>query len=582
MKLQGERTTEQTSHQKARRDALQNLAEQKPMQKDALYDVQGKGFNIHSKNDMERAYDELASLQRSAIADYSKWAKKEVRYDGLDAETAARNLKQYNDTYTMSMLMGVLSPLERGCSITSVMQCMFSYNIVRVMNPNMDMDTSRFFYNAKNTLAPLIDDLRTDHPVIGRFASALVLNKIPDAFNEFGGASMASTIDLHEKTNDIDSMYFTPRQVAALKLNFMEQYYADLRTTTNPYVQQGYTANYNKAMQHLNAICTHSGYDMSIVGVEEKYLVSLKIKENPNYMTMFTETSDVFGAKVDIDKAMNEGRWLGEFITADEHPVYGDKDLATNGVFHVRKPWTKETMAEDMSFKIKSFEAMREYVHSGACVGDKAALEKQIDEHEQQYLTRMSYMAKTDNVFYKPKSKDKTGESKTEDESQYSQFKDVKSLYANVKAQMTDLNDEHKDLMSTYFTEVDSVLLSKVADRMGYDVKAMRDNDRHAFDPSSEEYMRMLAGVERYARDQGKNIPADKALYNMQVNYFSDCTPEDQYMILAHAVTNVRQGYREHGTDRYGKAVGSRTRVCDILGVDGLTGEDSTTYDLSL
>ena len=560
------------SNQKTRRQAL---AENAGVAHDAGYTILGNGYNIRQKSDRKSAYQELESLQRSAIADYSEWAKEAVNYSNFDSDGAAKNLKQYNDTYTMSMLMGVIAPLENGCSVGSVLQCLMSYNVVRIMNPNLDMDSSRMFYNFKNTVAPMISDMKQDHPILGRLLSPVTSN-VDGALSEAGGAKFATTIDAHQKVHDIDSMYLTPRQAAALKLNFMEQYYSDLRSTNDEYKRRSYTANYNKALEHLNAICSNGGYDMSVVAAEERYLVSLKIQENPNYMTMFSETYDVFGVKVNTTKAKDSQRWTGDFISTDEHEWYGSSDLTTNGAFHVRLPMSADSMKKDMLSHASSFNVMRQYVESDLFTGDKKSREnllKEIENNENQYLERMKFIAKTDNISFGEKI-----------ETVYAKQKSnaVKNAETNINAYGVDL---------TYVDEMQSVVLAKVAKKMGYDPDAMRDNDRHVFDQNSAEYKSMMAGIAGYVRD-GKSdgtfssdMTPERALENIQLNYFEDLNTSEQYDILAHVVTNVEQGYAEHQSDRNGIKRDGLTRLRDIYQDVGISPdvaeqtEDENSYN---
>lgn len=545
------------SSQKARRDKLANNAGRR---RDAGYKLSGDGYNIRQKSDYKSAQRELESLQRSAIADYSKWAEETVRYDGLDEEYTATNLKQYNDVYTMSMLMGVIRPLENGCDIGSVLQCLMSYNVARIMNPNLDMDSSRMFYNFKNTVAPMVADLKSDHPVLGKLLSP-ALSGVSNTLSEAGGAKMATTIDAHEKVHDIDSMYLTPRQVAALKLNFMEQYYIDLRSTSDAYKRKEFTADYNKAMKHLNAICSNGGYDMSVVASEERYLVGLKIQDNPNYMTMFSETFDVFGVKIDTGAVEDSQRWTGQFISTDEHTWYGGHDLTTNGAFHVRMPMSSDDMQRDMKSHAVSFNTMRQYVESPLFTGNsdtKKALLKEIERNENQYLERMKFIAKTDNVQL-PDKVDRT-------------YARALSIAASESENVE--NEYGVDL--TYIDEMQSVTLAKVARNMGYNPDAMRNNDRHVFDTDSTEYKKMMTGISRYVEDCKKNgtvsddMTADRALENIQLNYFDNLDASDQYDLLAHVITNVEQGYKEHQSDRNNVKKEGLTRLRDIYADVGI------------
>ena len=557
--------TEDMNYQQNRREKLAENAVQ-----DANYTLSGNGYSIYQKSDKNSAYEELESLQRSAIADYAVWANEELKYDNLEDASAAKNLKQYNDTYTMSMLMGVIAPLENGCDLSSVMQCLMSYNVVKMMNPDLDMDSSRMFYNFKNTVAPMIADMKADHPILGKMFSPLT-TEVDKTLSEAAGAKFAKTIDSHEKVHDIDSMYLTPRQVAALKVNFMEQYYGDLRQTKDKYKRAEYTANYNKAMDHLNAICTNGGYDMSVVANEERYLVGLKIQKNPKYATMFCETTDVFGVKLDTEDINKTHRFTGQFISTDEHAYYGTSDLKTQGTFHVRQPMSEENMQIDMLSHAENFYTMKQYVNSPMFTGDNAAkkaLLAEISENEKNYVKRMNFVSQTDMLKIS-----------------------VDDAYKQAMSSAVSSYDEKQNIAginATYLDEMQNVTLNNVAKNMGYDPKAMRNNSRRVFDTESAEYKKMMLGLEKYV-DAGKknhtlssDMTAQRALENIQLHYFENLSTDKQYEILAHVMTNVEQGYKEHQSDRNNIKKDGVSRLRDVyadLGIDITS--DETQYQNS-
>lgn len=557
------------SHQKFRKEALLQAS------RDSGYTIAGNGYNVNVKIDRKNAYKELESLQKSAIAQYSKWANEDIKYSALDSDSASKNLKQYNDTYTMAMLMGAISPLERGVDLGSVLQCMISYNIIRTLNPNMDMDSSRMYYNFRNTIAPMIADLSIDHPIAGKLLSNTILKSVDRTLSTAGGARFATTIDAHEKVHDIDSMYLTPRQVAALKINFMEQYYSDLRSTNDDYRRRDFTDKYSKAMKHLETICKNGGYDMSVVAAEERYLVGLKMEQNPKYVTMFAETWDVFGVKMDQNAVNETKRWSGQFIRTDEHEWFGDKNITTNGAFHVRMPMVLGTFEDTGDKKDKdkslrsqllqhanSFDEMRAYVDSPMFTGsdeDRDLLLDEIKKNEKEYLKRVEVIIQTDGItdHGKPISVDQE--------------------YANALEKSRE-SERFNNYSEDFAEELDSVVLDKVATRMGYNSKAMRDNTRHKFDISSDEYVRMLSGLTQYSVNMRKKDPSypedpDVILHNIQNHYFEDLSPAEQYNILAHTVTNVEQGYHEHQSNRNGYSSAHANRLLEL---SELTFDDRT------
>lgn len=574
-KQQGETENEddetEKSYQKARKEALL----QNSQHRDSGYQVAGKGYDVSVSVDKKNAYKELESLQRSAIANYQTWAAETLKYNALENDAAAKNLKQYNDTYTMTMLMGVIAPLERGCDLGSVLQCMVSYNIIRTLNPNLDMDSSRMYYNFRNTIAPMVADLTQSHPIAGRFLGNTLLKGVDRTLSSAGGAKFASTIDAHEKVHDIDSMYLTPRQVAALKVNFMEQYYTDLRSTSDPYERKNFTDEYCKSLKHLEAICHNGGYDMSVVAAEERYLVSLKMEANPKYAMMFKETSDVFGARVDKDAVKESGRWYGQFITSDNHEWFGTEDIASNGAFHVRYPMDKETMDKDLFEHARKFNEMRAYVSGPMFTGEDGKIDAnrkkllaEIDKHEDEYLERMKVMALNDGL----------GDL------------DMKKEYRRVKTSVTDENNHRFDASSRYsedfVEELDLVLRTDVIKRMGYDVSAMRANTRRRFDYDSEEYVRMAKDLTEYGNAKGLSFKGpDDLLNNMQLHYFEDLSAADQYELLAHTVTNIDQGYADHKSNREGlKRMENGGRLSALADLDFGDSEASAedTFDTSL
>lgn len=545
------------SHQKKRREQLAKYH-------NSGHDV--KGYTIRQKSDRNQAYRELESLQQSAIASYQDWAHEEIKYDSFDSEASAQNLKQYNDTYTMSMLMGVIAPLENGCDVSSVLQCLMSYNIVRTLNPNLDMDSSRMYYNFKNTIAPLVADMKADHPVLGFLATPLT-SGIDKTLAEAGGSKFATTIDAHQKVHDIDSMYLTPRQAAAIKLNFMEQYYTDLRSVDDPYRRNDLTAAYNKSIKHLQAICKNSGYDMSVEAAEERYLVAMKIEKNPDYMTMFSETFDVFGVKMNTEAINASERQTGQFISTDEHRWFGQNDITSNGAFHVRMPMTYDALQKDMNEHARDFNEMREYIKSPICpiagTDNEQRLLKVIDSHEKQYNDRMLFIAKTDNI-----KNPKTGEIVSK--------KDADLMYGQARSRAK----RDDSWAGAYADEVDLVTETKVIRNMGYNPAKMKDNERHKIDPASNEYKQMAAAISKKQEYDGiKDKSPEYTLQTMQYHYFEDLDSDDQYNLLAHAIANVEQGYKSHASDRDGMSLNGVASVASVLADLGLEDDNDLTED---
>lgn len=516
-------TETQTSHQKNRRNALAR------MQKDAGYKVQG--FDLRDSQSRNAAYKELESLQRSAIANYKEWAKETINYTNFGSEGVSRNLKQYNDTYTMAMLVGVISPLEQGCTISSCLQTLLSYNIVKTLNPNLDMDSSRLFYNFKNTIQPMLTDFRQEHKILGTLFSGFG-NTLTNSLSEEAGGKFAQTIDSHQDAHDIDSMYLTPRQVAALKLNFMEQYYSDLRSGGSDSNKNAMTQQYNAAISHLNAICNNGGYDMSIVAAEERYLVGLKIQQNPDYATIFAETSDPFGVRMDSKAAQNLHLWNGQFTTSDYHDFFGANDISTDGAFHVRIPMTRDELKDNIQENAEYFKMMQNYATGNTFIGTEAQRKqvlKSLQQEEARYLKSLTFMVKTDDI---ANIRDKA-----------------------IKNYFNDCMSKANPDMTDFEQELNSVLTAYTAKSMNLDPDSMRNTKRRTFDKTSDEYKDMISRL-----SSELNVSEDLALAQKCVNLFQQ-DPKDSlsaYDYMLHAATNIRQGYAQHGSNREGYEHGDR------------------------
>ena len=167
----------------------------------------------------------------------------------------------------------------------------------------------------------------------------------------------------------------------------------------------------------------------------------------------------------------------------------------------------------------------------------------------------------------------------------------VDDAYKQAMSSAVSSYDEKQNIAginATYLDEMQNVTLNNVAKNMGYDPKAMRNNPRRAFDTESAEYKKMMLGLEKYV-DAGKknhtlssDMTAQRALENIQLNYFKNLSTDKQYEILAHVMTNVEQGYKEHQSDRNNIKKDGVSRLRDVyadLGIDITS--DETQYQNS-
>ena len=344
----------------------------------------GKAYNVmpaklDNRQSRKAELAELHALQTQVLTNYKDWAKEHVTYSDFDSPLSQQALKQSNDAYTMSMLTNCIMPYTRGITFESMLSSFFTHKMITTMNPSFDQDLSRMFLNCRDQLVSSYMNTPGFHPFVSGLNKYLS-NKSSQMFH--------NQIKENMDNNTLDSMVMTPRQLAALKVNFMEQYYIDMRkcdpNDTDIYSEYDkYTDEYNTAMEHLNAIAKNSGFDMSVVAEEERYLVGLKIHEDPTYANMFQETSSMFGAAPALDA--DSGAFSGTFETKDGH-YYTVGGNPETGAFTPRPPFgmgmpekeRKAKLADEWDFYARDCAAMEVYLKEDCPCSRKAKMEAKL------------------------------------------------------------------------------------------------------------------------------------------------------------------------------------------------------------
>lgn len=360
----------------------------KPKRELSTYDV--KGVNFKNKKDTQRAINEMRTYQDSYCLYYGDLANQEINYKTLgdDDKTKqaelARRLKSYNDAYTVSMLSSCYAPLAQGVDIGTLIQVSFNVKSLEMMNPSFNMDKSRFYDNLRKELIPMVDS----NPLLKPLKPAM--EKLNEGLQSDSAKLMNESISNSLKENDFDSLVMTPRQIAVLKVNFMEQYYVDMRSqdpksATYKEDMAKLKQNYETSVQHLQAVAENSGFDMSVVAAEERYFVGLKMQANPDahYENVFTETYSIYGASRSVQQTHGNFQWDGKFMSADEHDFnaqIGDY----NGSFTVREPIVTEEQRTNFTEGLKrqgqQYAWMIEYLNSDTCPCSKDVKETVIKD----------------------------------------------------------------------------------------------------------------------------------------------------------------------------------------------------------
>lgn len=340
--------------------------------------------------------EDLKAKQINCIANYKDWAMLDVNYkvagnlsDNDRKEVLQQNLKAHNDAYTVNMMTNCLSYLDRGLTLGNLAKSYFTYQTSKIVNGSMEDSEAKMWDSFRENLKPLTNN----HPMLKVFLGPIdsyAKNKSFDKMNQ--------SINKKFNNNDIDSLVMTPRQIAAIKLNFMEQYYFDVRKEDSS--KSGYkdkiddlTDKYNIAMQHIEAIAENNGFEMSSVAAEERYLVGLKMMENPegHYENIFNEASSIYGAKPDFEHGMDIqiSKWNGEFITSDGHSYMGDS-RGSNGAFTVRPTLADPDKLNEFKLSLnrqgQEYAWMQMYLSSDKyCPADKSERQQALIMLEQKF-----------------------------------------------------------------------------------------------------------------------------------------------------------------------------------------------------
>lgn len=509
------------------------------------YDV--KGVNLRDKKATKRAIREMLVAQDAYCLQMGDLMNQDLNYKTLGGDSKeakaelSQRLKSYNDAYTMSMLSSCYAPLSQGVSLGTLFETAFNKRAIEAANPDMKMDTSRFWANMSQQIVPIMEKNALLRPFADHARKSM---------NDKANDSMNAAIAGKLRENDFDSLIMTPRQVAILKVNFMEQYYVDMRSKDPNSANYAQEMNdlknvYGKSMKHLQAVAENSGFDMSVVAAEERYFVGLKMRNNPDahYENIFNETYSIYGAapnyRVGVDDKMNpHAEWDGKFVTADGHAftaAYGDE----NGSFTVREPLNGKSLdAFNAGLKRQALQyaQMINYLDSDECpCGDKVKTEakKWLKDSYDRYTERTAKLVMDDLGYDKKTAAKHIADNFTKE---FDAAREADIVLPDFKEEL-----EHVSLKSAYATQGINPYAEKIIDG-----KVDVEGTQKGRDAIRSEYMDKAKAY--YMSRGGDNRSAAEFDSDVSNNWIESLDTAEMVSLLSHVGTNMEQGYKERGS----------------------------------
>jgi hypothetical protein len=553
----------EVEEQEAYRKKL-NLETSKPVE---TYSV--KATDLTNNKSKKAAIRELEAMQRNCISDYKTWAKKDVTYSIAGdvnqkdkQQILAQKLKSYNDAYTVGMMTSCLSPLQEGIDAQTLIQTWFSYKMIDAMNPSMSADKSRMYLNLRDSLMPMAENSTVFAPLVSA-ADNMILNKSGEQLND----AVAKSLD----SDSLDSLVMTPRQLAAIKLNFMEQYYVDMRSVDQFDDERKKKLDdmkdkYNTSMKHIQAIAENSGYDMSVVASEERYLVGIKMAADEDskyhYENVFNETHSIYGVRPSVESFLDSGdaSWQGDFVSADEHEYTATMD-DYNGSFTVREPLNTNTLAdfkEGLCRQGQQYAWMQQYTESSVCPlsdENKEAVLSELKGKYDDYEKRVISQLQDDLGYSKEYAKELFDETFTAGKDEQLAMTEAMPFEA-----VEDLSASGLELPpgTDFYREVQYTIEKEAFRQLGTDITAADKGVTRTreLDLRNNILSTLSVKSKQYYEDRGESDERDREelARDMTKNWIENLSSKEYTALMMHAGGNMEQGYAIRGVySRHGE-----------------------------
>lgn len=519
-----------------------------------------------------RALNELAVLQKKNLSDYKEWAKNEISYDDIitDDVNAGTKLKKMNDAYAISLYTNCLSGLSQGLSLSTLITTVSEFKMLKKINPTFEQDLSRAMLNLRDSWELTAAD--------GKPSEAKV--KLDLNISSKAGEMMDNQISQNLEDGSIDEMTMSPRQLAVLKMNFMEQAYVDMRRLDVNSIDYNYDLqtindNYETACLHLQQIAKNGGFDMTVVAAEERHLVGLKIADNPDYALMFNETSGVYG----VEAESNGRLWSDVFKTADGENytmAYNADDVqntkaVVQGSFTIRQPINKTARRQqDFDMKCERYAeqlaAMAVYVNSKDCEWPDS-VKRTILSEEKQKLN--SYREQLMNMYLDDGVVKSRRQAKAMVQSRFDEHYELQYDIMMEGVKSGDNVEAYQDFVN----ELNHVIDKECCRIMGHSSKTETDIRQNIDDI-------IKTGRERDRLAGAKSRSDFDILQDVRTNLMNDMSVEERFKLLYHVGNNMEQGYVSHGDyKRYDNPSQHKDAYEDIdMGDDGKS--DPSEHDL--
>lgn len=549
-----------------------------------------KGTNM-TRRDLKEAYREIDRYSNdSLLLSYSDWANEAVHYNDISEKQIAEKLSNANDGYTLSMLANAFSTLGKGGIDTdNFFKFYLSMYVMRLTNPEMDMDLSRTFNMIGSNLNDASNNLPFGVRTLGRFA----LNNAKNCCESVADARFGSALNRGLANHDVDSIRMSPRQLAAIKVNFMEQCYCDMRKAGNNLQDvDRCEAAYNHAVAHINQIARNNGFDMSVVAEEERYIVGLKMRKNPRYGLIFNETTGPYAAKPMTDGS----KWSGRFETGDGHEYTVGRHVEM-GAFTIRRPAQstyvktnekgKDAIEDKVSRYAAQFATMFDFAENGPykfSKEQKADIEFNINTQLSAYRKSVKAMLVDDGIVSGADEANEWWEKHFIEPMNKTREDNKRSDYSKADYTISPIGDYSEKELTIYggfSSEVDRTLNKTIFDKVGL-----------TFDKSTEKYLRQAdynirenesrrkAGFKMRkfidSSDLKDNFPAMAAikdevaarssqnekngnsakderksweiLKDMRINYVRTMDADEITALLMHSATDLEQGWENRAS----------------------------------
>lgn len=517
------------------------------------------------------AYEEIDKYFNSKIfTSYSQWAKEEVRYNNCEDAEIVERLRSVNNGYTLAMGASILSAYSKdGIDLDNMIDVWVSSWAVHANNKNFDADMTK-------SMLAAVDDLKEHRerlPAVLRGFVGVAATDMRNNLQHKADIYQKKMIDEHLEKHDLDSLMMSARQIAAIKVNFMEQYYVDMREKCKtPADISKCERDYETAVLHLEQIARNSGFDMGAIAAEERFIVGLKIDDNPRYAILFNETAGPYSAKPKIEN----GKWAGKFVTSDDHE-YTVGGHPQQGAFTVRKPAYGSNGASSIEKNVRryaeQFAAIDSYLStnkSGIPYAKRQIAARGIQKHINDCKDSITKMLIDDGVVKSDTQAEKWWTENFEKPRDEFRLKVEKSNYAKLTFECDDAQNRIVTDMTTYgcmVSEMDRLINKEVIlhQKQSYNAEtesALNSIMQHVYKSdvgkasvNCDEIENNCSSLSAIRNRINANIsdPDDRknsaeALMMCRDEYMNTVSGRDIADMLMHAATNMEQGWEEKGT----------------------------------